>query len=231
MSYTHPVHVILFDLDGTVLTFDGPAPGPGRMALDRAMLRLHGLASASSGVRLAGGTDQAIARAVLRRAGKSEDDETIATLLDAYLVELDVVLGERRYRPVGDVHATVAACNARGAVVGIGTGNVRPGAERKLRSAGLLGAFDLERGGYGSDGEARDAILRAAVTRCAAAPSSVVVVGDTEHDVSAARAIGARVIGVATTGTARLELAAAGADKIVDACGPELVAAIFDAAG
>jgi phosphoglycolate phosphatase len=226
VSYRHSVHVILFDLDGTVLTFEGPAPGPGRIASDRAMLRLHGLEAASLGVRFAGGTDHAIARALLRRAGVAEDDAAVAAFLAAYLVELDDVLTTRRYRPVGDVHGTVAACRARGAIVGVGTGNVRPGAERKLRSAGVLDAFDLDRGGYGSDGEERASILRAAVARCAPAPSSVVVVGDTEHDVQAARAIGARAVGVAATSAARIELAAAGADRIVDACGPDLVAAI-----
>jgi phosphoglycolate phosphatase len=222
--------VILFDLDGTALTFDG-APGPGRMALDRAMLGLHGIASASNGIRFAGATDRAIARALLRRAGAREDDTAIAALLDAYLVELDAVLSERRYRPVGDVHETVAACRARAAIVGVGTGNVRAGAERKLRSAGLKDTFDLDRGGYGCDAEARDAILRTAVARCASGPCTVVVVGDTEHDVGAGRAIGARVVGVAATGAARVELAAAGADEIVDACGPALVAAIFGDAG
>jgi hypothetical protein len=32
--------VVLFDRDGTVLTFEGSPPGPGRTALERAMLEL-----------------------------------------------------------------------------------------------------------------------------------------------------------------------------------------------
>lgn len=222
------MHVVLFDLDGTVLTFER-APGPGRAAIDRAMMRLFGVAEASQGVRFAGGTDRAIARALLRKAGESDDDGAIARLLAAYVTELEEVLRARRYVPVGDVVAVVAACRARGSVVGIGTGNVREGAELKLRSAGLEGAFDLELGGYGADGEAREVLLRAAVARCARgeAVTRVVVIGDTLHDVRAARVIGARAVGVATHPAARTELDAAGADAIVDACGAPLVAAIY----
>jgi phosphoglycolate phosphatase-like HAD superfamily hydrolase len=54
-----------------------------------------------------------------------------------------------------------------------------------------------------------------------------VVVGDTDHDVRAGRAIGARVVGVAMDARARAELETAGADAIVDACGDDLVNAIF----
>jgi phosphoglycolate phosphatase-like HAD superfamily hydrolase len=55
----------------------------------------------------------------------------------------------------------------------------------------------------------------------------LVVVGDTRHDVEAGRAAGARVVGVATDEESRAELAAAGADAIVSACGEELVRAVM----
>lgn len=46
--------LVLFDIDGTVLTFQGPTPGPGRTALNRAMLELHGVERATEHVRVAG---------------------------------------------------------------------------------------------------------------------------------------------------------------------------------
>lgn len=215
-----------------MLTFDG-APGPGRTAIDRAMHELFAIEQASLGVRFAGGTDRAIARALLRRAGLADDTESIGRVLDVYLRHLAAVLSERRYRPIGAVAEAVAACKARGAVVGVATGNVRAGAQIKLSSAGLGAVFDLDRGGFGCDAEARPDILRVAIERaCGAASaasaraSDVVVVGDTEHDVRAARAVGARVVGVATTAEARAELEAAGADAIVGECGDDLVRAI-----
>ena len=235
--------IVLFDLDGTVLTFDDPPPGPGRTAMDRAIASLYGVADASAGVRFSGGTDRGIVRALLRKCGL--DDAAIngeaERTLDRYLEHLAELLRTRRYRAMGDVAGAVAELAADGACVGVATGNVRAGARLKLDSAGLGAVFDLDRGGYGCDAEPRPDILRAALARCAAAvgrrssssgasavahASAVVVVGDTVHDVTAARAIGARVVGVALGPDARRELLDARADVVVDDCGPALVAAI-----
>jgi phosphoglycolate phosphatase-like HAD superfamily hydrolase len=224
--------VVLFDLDGTVLTFEGAPPGPGRTALDRAMKDLYSRERASEGVRFAGGTDRGLARKLIERFGVADDD-AIERVLASYLGHLQAVLQTRRYRPIGDVVATVAALRSRGAVVGVATGNVRAGARLKLSSAGLEPTFDLALGGFGCDAEARAEIVRLAAERCAAAAgfdaasARVVVVGDTEHDVRAARAVGARVIGVATSAAARAELEASQADAIVSTCGDELVNAVW----
>jgi phosphoglycolate phosphatase len=223
--------VVLFDLDGTVLTFEGPSPGPGRTSLDRAMRDLYAVEGASRGVRVAGGTDRALARALIERLGVA-DDEAIERVIASYLEHLAVVLKTRRYRPVGDVAGAVATLRARGARVGVATGNVRAGARLKLASAGLASTFDLSMGGFGCDAEPRAEIVRIAAERCGAEPADgacaprIVVVGDTEQDVRAARAVGARIVGVAMSAAAHRELAAAGADAIVRTCGDELVNAI-----
>lgn len=236
--------VVLFDLDGTALTFEGLPPGPGRRALALAMSELHAVEDATDGLRLAGGTDRALVRSMLERSriGEGEGrDAAIAGVLEAYLVHLAAVLRTRRYRPVGDVAGTVATLRGRGVVVGVATGNTRGGARLKLASAGLSSVFDLAMGGFGCDAEPRAEIVRVAVERCVAGAAGtpgiadtrggvdLVVVGDTEHDVRAARAVGARVVGVAATARARLELEAAGADAIVDACGEALVSAVLAA--
>ncbi|HTB71669.1 MAG TPA: HAD family hydrolase [Polyangiaceae bacterium] len=227
--------VVLFDLDGTVLTFEGPPPGPGRTALDRAMRDLYAREDASRGIRFAGGTDRGLVRALIERHDRA-DDAAIERVIASYLEHLDAVLKTRRYRPVGDVAACVASLRGRGAGVGVATGNVRAGARLKLASAGLASTFDLAMGGFGCDAELRAEIVQTAVDRCrtgmrkdgkdgAAAP--IVVVGDTEHDVRAARAVGARVVGVAMSEAAHEELLAAGADAIVRTCGDELVNAVL----
>ena len=224
--------VVLFDLDGTALTFEGPPPGPGRTALERAMRDLYALEGATKGLRVAGGTDRALARAMLQPLGAADDD-AIERVLACDVGHLESVLQARRYRPVGDVAAVVEALRARGAVVGVATGNVRAGARLKLASAGLLTTFDLASGGFGCDAEPRAEIVRIAAERCArtrgdnAAGASLVVIGDTEHDVRAGRAVGARVVGVALTEAARVELEAARADAIVSTCGDELVNAVW----
>jgi phosphoglycolate phosphatase-like HAD superfamily hydrolase len=221
--------VVLFDLDGTVLTFEGAPPGPGRTALERAMVELYARERGTEGIRVAGGTDRALARAMLRRAGVDDDDPTIERLLRCYLAHLEDVLRTRRYHPIGDVARIVASLRERGAVVGAATGNLREGARLKLSSAGLAHAFDLSFGGYGDDAEPRAEIVRVAAARCGAGPDTMlVVVGDTRFDVEAGRAAGARVVGVATNDESRAELEEAGADAIVETCGEELVRAVMD---
>jgi phosphoglycolate phosphatase len=221
--------VVLFDLDGTVLTFDGAPPGPGRTALERAMVELHGVERATEGIRVAGGTDRALARAMLARARISDDELAIARVLSAYVSHLEGVLQSRRYRPIGDVVGAVEALRRHGAIVGAATGNLRAGARLKLDSAGLAAVFDLALGAYGDDAEPRADIVRLAAERCRAPAQAtrLVVVGDTRHDVEAGRAAGARVVGVATDEESRAELLAAGADAIVGACGEELVRAVM----
>jgi phosphoglycolate phosphatase-like HAD superfamily hydrolase len=219
--------VVLFDLDGTVLTFEGPSPGPGRSALERAMREVHAFDGATDGLRVAGGTDRALVRSMLRRAGKRDDDAAIARVLASYATHLKEILEVRRYRPVGHVGPAVEALHKRGAIVGIATGNTREGAQLKLASAGLASCFDLRHGGFGSDAELRAEIVRIAAGRCGDPDCRcVVVVGDTEQDVLAGREVGARVVGVAANDRARQELEAAGADAIVEACGEELVRAV-----
>jgi phosphoglycolate phosphatase len=221
--------VVLFDLDGTVLTYDGESPGPGRTALEAAMRQLHAVEHATEGFRMAGGTDRALARRMLARAGLGEDDDAIAAVLACYVGHLEALLRIRSYKAIGDVAGAVGALRARGAIVGVATGNVREGAALKLASAGLEGTFDLALGGFGGDAELRADIVRIAAERCsmAAAGGAIVVVGDTELDVRAGRAIGARVVGVAHDGKTHDELVEAGADAIVTACGEALVAAVF----
>jgi phosphoglycolate phosphatase len=215
--------LVLFDIDGTLLTFHGSSPGPGRTALNRAMLELHGVERATEQVRVAGRTDLGLARELLSRASLPSDDAAMSTLLESYLVHLRAVLETRSYHAIGDVRGMVAALRERSVMVGLATGNMRRGAEIKLSSAGLASTFSLEHGGFGSDAEARADIVRHAIARCAPGAATVVVVGDTKHDVAAGRAVNARVVGVAATAEARDELTAAGADAIVEACGDALL--------
>jgi phosphoglycolate phosphatase-like HAD superfamily hydrolase len=137
-------------------------------------------------------------------------------------------LRTRHYRPIGDVERALEWLRARGATVGAATGNLREGARLKLASAGLGSSFDLDRGAYGDDAEAREEIVRLAAARCGATEAGrIVVVGDTERDVRAGRAIRARVVGVAVDEVAHAELLAAGADAIVSECGTDLVDAVL----
>jgi phosphoglycolate phosphatase-like HAD superfamily hydrolase len=224
----HGAALVLFDLDGTVLTFDGPSPGPGRTALALAMRDLFGIPDATEGIRLAGATDRGVVTRMLECAGAMADERSISRVFSRYIEHLEHLLETRRYRTIGSVRSTVADLGERGAAVGIGTGNVRQGARLKLRAAGLENVFDLDRGGYGCDSAIRAEIIALAIRRCGVTPETpVLVVGDTRHDVDAARAVGAQAIGVATTHEAFAELSEAGADCIFEECGSDLVSYVL----
>ena len=190
--------VLLFDIDGTLMD----SGGAGRRAVDRAFERRHGRRDACAAIAFGGMTDRAIARAGLAAIGAEPTVAAIDDLLAAYLDALVEELGGTRARVHAGVEAALDAAAVAGAAVGLGTGNLRDGARLKLSRVGLHERFAF--GGFGSDHEARDALLRVGAGRGAdaiGAPLSacrVVVIGDTPRDVAAARAIGAECLAVAT---------------------------------
>jgi phosphoglycolate phosphatase-like HAD superfamily hydrolase len=101
------------------------------------------------------------------------------------------------------------------------TGNVRQVAEVKLGMAGLDGHLDLSIGAYGESHEVRAELVHLARANAARRYGTgfpgeqTVLVGDTELDVAAALATGARVVGVATGGTTADKLVAAGAHAVL----------------
>lgn len=195
--------IALFDIDGTLLW----SRGAGRRAMERALLAVAG-SRGSADHRYDGKTDRQIVREAMRHAGFSDADVDSAMdrVISLYLAELAVELdrvnhGVELLPGVGDV---LDALETRDDVVlGLLTGNVVAGAQRKLHAAGIK----FERfavGAYGSDGEHRHelpAIARdraSALTGRAVSGASCVIIGDTPNDVACGQSIGARAIAVAT---------------------------------
>lgn len=205
--------ILLFDLDGTLLL----TGGAGRRAMARAFGVVCGREDACSGFSFGGMTDRRIAREGLRAVGHADTDSEIDRLLDTYLGYLDEELAKtKRYRVLPGVHDVVRAVSNRPSVaVGLGTGNIREGALKKLGPGGLDRSFEF--GGFGCDHEDRPELLRTGARRGAARlgvaieDCRVVVIGDTPRDVEAATAIGAACIGVGTGGHSPEELVRLGA--------------------
>lgn len=191
--------IALFDIDGTLVS----CGGAGRRAMDRAFADA-GAPPASTEFDFGGMTDVAIARQGLRIAGLSDDEGAIASLLDRYLAFLhEEVPRSVGYQVLPGVREIVDRLLALGSIaVGLGTGNLARGAELKLVPGGLHDRFAF--GGFGSDHEERPSLLRIGAERGAArvgralSECRVIVIGDTPRDVSAAHAIGAECIAVAT---------------------------------
>lgn len=186
----------LFDIDGTLLS----ANGSGRDAFDAVFHERHGIPDASKGIRYGGKTDPGIIDEIYQaRLGRDATAEEHAAFLAGYLPRLDVLLetqGVKVYDGVLDALAFLASKPE--VVLGIATGNVKQGAAAKLGAAKLHDWFVL--GGYGCDSRERAKLVAKAIERGKQDRDvrEVIVVGDTIHDISAARACGATVCAVAT---------------------------------
>jgi phosphoglycolate phosphatase-like HAD superfamily hydrolase len=172
-------------------------------------------------MKFAGMTDPAIVRAGLVAARHATDDATIERVLERYLTYLPLELSATPPRVhLGVVELIAWLANVPDVAIGLGTGNVEPGAQHKLSAAALWDHFGF--GGYGSDHEDRAELIRIGAGRGAAAlgrapdACEVVVIGDTPRDVAAAQAIGARSLGVGTAWHDAGSLAACGATWAVD---------------
>lgn len=190
--------VLFWDIDGTLLT----TARAGIHAWEAAVENQIGKAVDLSHFKTAGLTDVEIAR--MLAADHGLDPAAAAELLDTYEVRLAGCLTRRsgtvlpnvreileRLRPRSDVHSALL------------TGNTRAGAAAKLRHYGLADFF--EGGAFADGADDRAAIARTALAQARSivgevAADRVYVIGDTPHDVSCGKAIGARVVAVATGG-------------------------------
>lgn len=191
--------VLLWDIDGTLVD----TAGAGARAMLRAFAEITG-SSLSARFSYAGMTDTAIVRRGLVDAGLVDDEANTSRVLDRYL---ELLAGElsttEGIKVLPGVRTILSAARDRHRMaVGLGTGNVRRGAELKLRRTSLWNEFSF--GGFGCDDERRPALIRLGADRGAEklgvdrAQCRVIVIGDTPLDVDAARACGAECVAVAT---------------------------------
>jgi phosphoglycolate phosphatase-like HAD superfamily hydrolase len=214
-------HVFLFDIDGTLVL----TGGAGRRAFTRAFAEATGRDDAVHGFSFGGMTDLAIVRQALEGVGLPFERALVDRVLERYLVYLvDEVRLTPSYEVMPFARETVALLRGEaGCAVGLGTGNLERGAQIKLARGGLFSLFDF--GGFGSDHEQREELLRAGAERGARRlgipvdECRVVVIGDTVRDVIAAHAISAECLAVMTSGVSEETLRAAGAEYVVSDLG------------
>jgi phosphoglycolate phosphatase len=213
--------LVLFDIDGTLLSSGGAAARAFRGALEE----VFGTSGPNEGYSFGGRTDPQIARDLLRLAGV--DDRRIEADLDRvwdiYTASLAREFTRVRATTYPGVHPLLDRLDGGRdlAVLGLLTGNVAEGARLKLESAEIdPGRFRL--GAYGSDHADRRELPMIAVERAEQAVGrrfrgkEVVIVGDTPHDISCGEHLGVRTVAVATGSYSREDLAACGPDFSFD---------------
>lgn len=202
------VRLVLFDIDGTLIHTNRA----GIIAFDLAFNTQFKISNAAEGVKFAGRTDTGIVRQLFARHRIQASPENFALFFDCYADWLAQILPECRgdilpgiWRFIYDLQSLPEP-----PMLGLLTGNIRLGAEIKLRHFNLWDFFSI--GAFADDHEDRNQIAdiaRQRGSRVAGARLNgreVLVIGDTPLDIECGRAIGAKVLAVATGGSTEKDL-------------------------
>jgi phosphoglycolate phosphatase-like HAD superfamily hydrolase len=210
--------VILFDIDGTLITTGG-ASGHAWAHAVRDFYDVDFDVDKQTGKGL---PDPEVGREVLRAV--LDREPTGRELLRLMRRRMKYLPGELENAPHFVVEPGVPELLEKlteaDLLLGLTTGNVEPAAHAKLARAGLNHYFSF--GGYGSDATERVELTKRAIERARrlageALPNEVIMsLGDTPRDVEAGHGAGIRVTGVATGEYSVAELTDAGADWAVE---------------
>jgi phosphoglycolate phosphatase len=203
------IRLVLFDIDGTLIN----SGGAGEKAFARVCELAFKVPNATRDLSFAGRTDPAIVREFFVRHNIEASSENFRHFFDTYVFLLEHMLDETKGHVLPGVGKLIDALRGlpEAPLIGLLTGNIRLGAQIKLRHYGLWDHFSM--GAFGDDSECRDQLAAVARDRgCALLGRNlkgheVLVIGDTPLDVKCANAIGAQVIAVATGRYGRDELA------------------------
>lgn len=213
------MHLLLFDIDGTLIR----TRGFGRQTMETALSAWLGRPVTTEGVEFAGRTDPAILLDILKVSGMPEP---IARYL---LPEALEVYGRAMIQRLRSEHLEVLPgvswlleelSEWSDVYLGLVTGNLRAVAFHKLAMAGLAGYFG--EGAFGCDHAHRNELPPLAIERIREATgypftsAHAIIIGDTPHDIACARYAGASAVAVCTGGYPRHVLAACQPDLLLE---------------
>jgi phosphoglycolate phosphatase len=214
--------LVLFDIDGTLLS-------AGRVARDSILQALETAFGWKAREEhqdrgkwdFSGKTDPQIVRElVVDDIGAERFERDLPRAFELYLVELERGLAPGVVVPKPGISPLLERLAAEARVtLGLLTGNLEGGARLKLAPPDYNRYFPF--GAFGSDSADRYELPRVAVDRALARTGrrfegkSIVVVGDSVHDVACGRALGVRSVGVATGITSLERLAAEKPDALL----------------
>jgi phosphoglycolate phosphatase len=194
------IRLVLFDIDGTLIR----TGGAGVKAFERAFAVEFKIPKATRGMVFAGRTDSSLVRECFERHQIKLTTPNFQRFYEAYVFMLSQQLVESQGAPCSGVVEFIQQLEqlADPPLLGLLTGNIRLGAEIKLRHYQLWDFFRC--GAFGDDHEDRNTLAMVAQERARLllnlplSGNEIVVVGDTPRDVECARAIGAHVLAVGT---------------------------------
>jgi phosphoglycolate phosphatase-like HAD superfamily hydrolase len=202
------IRLVLFDVDGT-LVHTGRA---GTQAFAKTFATGFNAPNGVEKISFAGRTDVNLVREFFGLHGIPATPENFERFFERYVFWLDHIVAQSHGGPCRGVSEFLDGLRAlpRPPLLGLLTGNIRLGAEIKLRRYQLWDVF--ETGAFADDSEDRNKIAVAALKRGRRVlgkdlqPDEIVVVGDTPFDIHCGQFIGAKVLAVATGGATLDEL-------------------------
>lgn len=202
------VRLILFDIDGTLIRTGGAGTDSFGRAADVIFQKPGGMAR----INFHGRTDTSIVQEFFRNEGIPDMHSNLNDFLDAYVFLLEHQLSRNAGEVIPGVQQFIADLRALPdpPLIALLTGNIRLGAEIKLRAHNLWGEFTT--GAFGDDHPCRNQLAQIAWDRGTHIlgkrpdPDQIVVIGDTPLDIVCGESIKARTLAVATGGFSVREL-------------------------
>lgn len=191
--------LLLFDIDGTILTTFGQAKNAFSIAL-KEVFGTHGEIDSFS---WSGKLDQNIVFELMERAGFSEKfiQKNLSKTLRLYEKILkETIKPEKVFIKEGIVEVLEKASKDEDILMGLCTGNTPEGAKIKLSTVDLYKFFSI--GGYGTDAKKREELPPIAKKRAEQffnvkiESKNVFVIGDSPADIESAKANGYLSVGV-----------------------------------
>jgi phosphoglycolate phosphatase len=202
------IRLVLFDIDGTLVH----TGGAGVKAFAKVFQTEFDAHDHFEKLKFAGRTDVSLVREFFTYHNLPETPENFDRFFERYVFWLDHILKHSHTEACPGIWEFLAALRGlpKPPVIGLLTGNIRLGAEIKLRHFDLWKEF--ETGAFADDNENRDLIAVAARERGRRLlgknlrDDEILVIGDTPFDIRCGRAINAKVLAVATGGATLDEL-------------------------
>jgi phosphoglycolate phosphatase-like HAD superfamily hydrolase len=201
------IRLVLFDIDGTLIH----TGGVGIRAFARAFETEFGARGAEK-LKFSGRTDISLVREFFLLSRIEPSAANFDRFFEAYVFWLQMFIPHCKggaCRGVLDFYRTLHS-RPDPPLAGLLTGNIKKGARIKLERFGLWEKFSF--GAFADDHEEREQIAATALKRGSARlhrrlrGEEVLVIGDTPLDIRCARAVGAKVLAVATGGATLEEL-------------------------
>ena len=204
------VRLVLFDIDGTLVH----TGGAGVKAFAKTFAAEFNAVDGFERLKFAGRTDFSLVREFFSFNQIAPIPGNFTRFFDRYAFWLDHILRDSKTELCLGVWEFIRELQElpQPPLLGLLTGNIRLGAEIKLRHFNLWDVFQT--GAFADDHEERDQIAAVARQRGSRilgedlCGDQVVVIGDTPFDIRCARAIGAKALAVATGGAKLEELKA-----------------------